>query len=627
MSKAPDRRIWFLSVFATLVLGVLILRLFHLQVVRFGYFNQVAETQRQRSSELAPHRGTVYLSEGEDLFPAATNQKAWIAYAVPREIDNPKDVADKLAPELLAWRNRQQARIEAIIKASGQKEPEPEEEEGEQSEEEDLPEEEEMKTEEEQNEEALDILRQELFDKFNKKTDPYEPLLKPYEVVDEQLLAFLQDNDLPGIVLQEEEVRIYPEKSLASHLLGFLGHDGVTSAGRYGIEGFFDENLAGDFGWLAAEQDISGGFIGVGQRNFTAPRDGDDIVLTIDRVVQSIIEEELKDGVERFAAERGSVVVMDPKTGAVLGMATYPSFDPNYYYAITAPEVQRNPVVAEQFEPGSILKPVVMAAAIEENLVEPDTTMIDNGPVQVADFKVDTFDGKHAGEITMTEALEDSNNVAMVWVGQQMGADMIYDYFRRFGLGEQSGVELAGEARALLPKPSDWNIATVATASFGQGVALTPIQALNSINVIANGGLLMQPYVVDERRPADREPVVTTPQSVRRVISGETAEKLSAMMVSVIENGVAGLAQVPGYYLAGKTGTAQVPDERGRYSDDEKIISFVGFGPVEDPQFSVLIKLDNPAGLSFASGTAAPMFSSISERLLTYWQIPPSYED
>ena len=446
-------------------------------------------------------------------------------------------------------------------------------------------------------------------------------------MIDEEFRSWLEEHQLPGIVLEEQEVRVYPERMLAAHVLGYVGYEEAGRVGRYGIEGHWQDHLSGSQGFLAAERDAVGSLIGVAGGEFTPAQDGDDLVLTIDRVVQSFVEEELADGVQRYGAERGTIIVMQPKTGAVLGMATWPTFDPNYYYAINDPRVQLNPAVSELFEPGSIVKPVVMAAAIEEELVTPDTTMVDSGPVRVADFTINTFDGKHAGRQTMTQVLEQSNNVGMVWVGQQLGAEGQYDYLRRFGLGERSGIELEGETQTNLPEPEDWNITTVATASFGQGIALTPLQALNSINVLANAGQLMQPYVVAEQRSPGEEPRVSAPQAIRQVVSSSTAEQLSAMMVSVIENGVAGLARVPGYYLAGKTGTAQVPDERGKYSEDRKIISFVGYGPVEDPQFSILVKLDNPAGLSFASGTAAPMFRNLSKKLLQYYQIPPSYDE
>ena len=225
----------------------------------------------------------------------------------------------------------------------------------------------------------------------------------------------------------------------------------------------------------------------------------------------------------------------------------------------------------------------------------------------------------------MTQILEQSNNVGMVWVAQKMGAERMYDYLRRFGIGERTGVELEGETQTNLKEPQKWNVATVATTGFGQGIAVTPIQALDAINVIANGGMLMQPHIVQATKGANGDEEITQPVAVRQVVSEQTANTVSAMMVSVIENGVGALAKVPGYYLAGKTGTAQVADDTGKYSQDKKIITFAGFGPVPDPEFSVLIKLDNPAGLSFASGTAAPMFRSLSEKLLTYYQVPPAY--
>ncbi len=627
-----SRRIWVLTFFSlTLLLG-LGARLFDLQVIQHRYFTAAADAQRQRASELNPHRGTIYLSESggkdDDLFPVATNQQGWFVYAVPRYITDPKSVADTLAPALLAYRQRQRTRTQEILQATGQftgKQTSDINKNNDNDETEQIQGEEANQAENSDSE--LDIVRQELLQKLDQKTDPFEPIIRPYEIIDDQFHKFLQTHELSGIVLEEQEIRTYPEKTLAAHVLGYVGYEEKGRVGRYGVEGYWQKNLAGSLGFLSSERDVSGGIIGVGRRSFLPARQGDDVVLTIDRVVQSFIEEELEKGVKKFSAERGSIIVMNPKSGSILGMATYPTFDPNYYYAISDPRVQLNPIVSDIFEPGSIIKPVVMAAAIEEKIVGPETTMVDSGPVQVADRTINTFDGKHHGRQTMTQILEQSNNVGMVWVGQQLGARGQYDYFRRFGFGEQTGIELEGETRTVLPKPSEWNVTTVATASFGQGIAVTPLQAINATNAIANGGQLMQPYIVAERRPPNEEPIITSPESVRQVISSETADKMSAMMASVIENGVGQSARVKGYFLAGKTGTAQVPDERGKYSPDRKIISFVGFGPVEDPKFSILIKLDNPAGLSFASGTAAPMFKNIAEKLLQYYQIPPSFDD
>ncbi len=606
-----EPRVWLLTVGVLVVITGLASRLAYLQMVRSRYFNVVAVSQRQQAAELAPARGTIYLQERgtEELFPVAVNDRAWIGYAVPREMSDPLQVATELAPAIFEFRQRQRQRNIKIMFETGQATAE-----------------EETAVEQQAKENEIAALREELFRKFDKHSDPYEPFLKFYEVMDEKLKTFLDERKLTGIVLEETTNRVYPENSLAAQVLGYVGWQDDIKIGRYGVEGFFDRLLAGDWGFFSMEKDASGQFIGVGSRDFEPAQDGADVILTIDRVVQSVIEDELKDGVKRYGAERGSVIVMDPKTGTVLGMSTYPTYDPNYYYAINEPRVQLNPVVSEIFEPGSVLKPAIMASAIDAGLVTPESTFVDSGPVRVADRTINTYDGKHYGVQTMTQILEKSNNVGMVWVGQKLGAEAMYDYLRRFGLGEKTGIELEGETQSTLAPPDKWNVTTTATTAFGQGVAVTPLQALNAINALANDGVLMQPRIVAGIRPKDGMEEKTQAVQVRQVVSPATASELSAMMVSVIENGVAALAKVPGYYMAGKTGTAQVPDETGHYDPDRKIISFVGFGPVDRPVFSVMIKLDNPAGLSFASGTAAPMFRHIAEKLLNYYQISPDYD-
>lgn len=620
----PERRMQVLMLGGCLIFGILVLRLIDLQIIKHGHFSDIAEAQRKRAADLIPHRGTMYVQEGKggDIFPIASNTKAWIVYAVPRNMKDPEGAAKLLAPELVAYRERQDDLKKDIIEKTGQNEilqfaaspsPSP-----------DVP----TPTPEPSPsaEENIATLQGQLITKFDQHTDPYEPLLRPYEVLDDKFLAFLQQQKIPGIVLEEEEGRTYPEGSLAAHVIGYVGFNDTRRVGRYGAEGYFDSILRGDLGFLSGERDTSGRIIGVAGSEFKAAQDGADVVLTIDRVVQAFAEQELQKGVQRYRAERGSILVMNPKTGDIVAMATYPTFDPNAYFAVRDARVQTNPIISDSFEPGSILKPIIMAGAINDSLVTPETTMIDSGPVHVSKFTINTFDGKHRGIQTMTQVLEQSNNIGMVWVAQKMGAERMYDYLRRFGFGERTGVELDGETQTTLREPQKWNVATIATTGFGQGIAVTPIQALNGINAIANNGILMQPHIVQRIRASGSDVKTVLPAPVRQVVSPASAEKVSAMMVSVIENGVGRLAHVPGYYLAGKTGTAQVADETGKYSQDKKIITFAGFGPVPDPKFSILIKLDNPYGLSFASGTAAPMFHNIASKLLTYYQVPPSYE-
>ncbi len=615
-----DYRLRVLAAIGAALLSLLIYRMVDLQILQRSFFEKVAVGQRQSTAELTPHRGAIYVSEdqGRDQFPIASNAQAWIVYAVPRDIKDPQGVAQLLAPALVAFEGRQEARVQKILETTGQNRvlatasPSPSPEVSPSM----VP----------TTDELVARKRDQLFTKLNQKQDPYEPLIKPYEVIDDEFKAFLDAHPERGVVVEAQLAREYPEASLAAHVLGYVGYSEAGRVGKYGVEGNFERQLSGNNGWFSAEKDTRGKLIGVSNRIFEAAQDGDDIVLTIDRVVQSIIENELKAGVERYRAERGSVLVMDPNSGAILGMATYPTYDPNYYYAIKDPKVQVNPIVSDLFEPGSILKPVMMAMAIEQQIVTPATTFVDSGPTHIGKFTINTYDGKHHGVQTMTQVLEQSNNIGMVWLGLQIKAELMYDYLRRFGVGEKTGIELEGETQSSLKEPQRWSDATIATTSFGQGVVVTPLQALNAINAIANGGELKQPYIVAKIHQSNGEDIATTSTTVRQVISPATAALTAAMMVSVIENGVGALAKVPGYYLAGKTGTAQVVDGEGKYSLDRKIISFVGFGPVEKPRFSVLVKLDNPGGLSFASGTAAPMFHTIAQKLLNYYQIAPAYD-
>src|SRR3989344_8143353 len=298
MKNVRDVRITALTIGTYILFGVIALRMFDLQIVKNSHFQNVAQAQRKRASELLPHRGTVYVQEGKggDIFPIASNKKASIAYAVPRNMKDVKNVADTLAPALVAFRDRQDSRTKSIISQTGQNLidkflPTP------------SPDISPSTTPSPEIELSFDDrvrgMASTLFTRFNQRTDPYEPFLKPYEVLDDEFLAFLEDRKLEGIILEEQEIRAYPEGSLAAHAVGYVGFHDAKRIGRYGIEGFFDSLLRGDFGFLSGERDTGGNIIGVGGSEFRAAQDGSDIVLTVDRVVQAFAEQELKVGVER----------------------------------------------------------------------------------------------------------------------------------------------------------------------------------------------------------------------------------------------------------------------------------------------------------------------------------------
>jgi cell division protein FtsI/penicillin-binding protein 2 len=397
MTKKKDVRTQILIAGGFVLFAILVGRLADLQLVQHSHFMEIADAQRKRASDLQPHRGTIYVHDGKggDIFPIASNKQGWIVYAVPRNMKDPRTAADTIAPALVQFRDRQDVAKATIIQQTGQNDydvlhPSPTPEPIDSPSPSAVPENQDQK---------ISDTASDLYKKFDQKTDPYEPLLKPYEVLDDDFLHFLQDKKLPGIVLEQEEVRTYPEGSLLAHEVGYVGFDGSARTGRYGIEGYFESILKGDLGFLSGERGATGGIIGVAKNEFRPAEDGSDIVLTVDRVVQAFAEQELKAGVEKYRADRGSILVMNPKTGAVIAMATYPTFDPNAYYAVKDAKVQTNPIVSDSFEPGSILKPVIMSGALNDGLVTPDTTFVDSGPVRVGKYTINTFDGKHFGAV------------------------------------------------------------------------------------------------------------------------------------------------------------------------------------------------------------------------------------
>lgn len=404
----------------------------------------------------------------------------------------------------------------------------------------------------------------------------------------------------PGIYIEQQEFRFYPFQTLAAHVIGFLGYneDG-EQAGRYGIEELYDERLRGVPGRMEKNQ-------------YIRPQFGHDIFLTIDKNIQNRAEEILFALVEGYRAEGGTIIVMEPQTGIIRAMASFPTFNPNAYkdFAISR---FLNPAIQAVYEPGSIVKVLTMAAGIDAGAITPHTTYTDYGEVRVRDRVIKNWDNKAHGVLTMTEALEGSINTGMVFAESRMGHQTFYDYLKKFGLGEKTGITLPGEItgslRPLESKP--FSDVQYATASFGQGIAVTPLQMIQAIGALANNGVMMMPIILQD----------DTPKIVRRVISEESARHVREMMTSTVEK--AKVAVIPGYYVAGKTGTAQVPDLRyGGYTLDV-INTYVGFAPATNPRALVLVKLDKPAGAPLAGSTVVPAFRELMQYILNYYNVPP----
>ena len=324
---------------------------------------------------------------------------------------------------------------------------------------------------------------------------------------------------------------------------------------------------------------------------------------------------------EKYGAKEGSVVVLDPKTGGVLAMASFPNYDPSNFAAFPK-ELYINPVVAGSYEPGSTFKSLVMAAAIHDKLITPQTMMDESGPVESGPYFIRTWNNEYHGSISMTQVLEYSSNVGMVFVAKKLGHDRLLSAIKRFGFGKPTNIDLEDESSPTLRDDNAWAEVDELTASFGQGIAVTPIQMVTAVAALANGGKLMQPHVVKEIREGSGRVIPVKPKVVRQVISPEAARITAEMMVEAVDKGEAKWAKPVGYRIAGKTGTAQIP-VAGHYDETKTIASFVGFAPVDDPKFVMLVTLREPQSSQWGSETAAPLFFTIAREFFTYYGIGP----
>ncbi|MEK7097864.1 MAG: penicillin-binding transpeptidase domain-containing protein, partial [Patescibacteria group bacterium] len=441
----------------------------------------------------------------------------------------------------------------------------------------------------------------------------------------------LRELEIDGLQFEMKAFRFYPEGSIGANMTGFVSYSGDDSRGQYGLEGFFNEELTGVSGSIKTERSAHGELIIMNDREYTKPKNGSDLVLTIDRTIQFTACQKLNEAVKKHGADGGSVVIMDPDTGAILAMCSNPDYDPNHYRDVEDINIFNNQVVFSQYEPGSIFKGITMAMGIDQEKIMPQTTFTDTGSVKIADYEIKNSDLKAHGVIDMNGVLRESLNTGTIFVMRKIGADVFRDYVKNFGFGEKTGIELEGESTGdikNLVKDKMNKELYAATASFGQGIAVTPLQMINAFAAMANGGILMKPYLVKEVILGDGSRIVTQPKQIRRVISERGAMIMSGMLVNVVENGHGKRAGVKGYYVAGKTGTAQLPKKDGRgYEKNAHIGSFAGFAPANNPKFAMLVRLDNPRDVEWAESSAAPLFGEISEFLLHYLQVPTERAD
>ncbi len=556
-------RLILLGLCLTFGFSVILAQLVQYQVLRHDQLRQIADAQRDREKEVPSQRGLIADTNGYLL---ATNLVRWDISASPPLVVNPEGLASQLS-ELLAL---PQDQIYAALVAK----------------------------------------------------KPWVLLAKDVpQPIGEAILNLQAD----GILCEAHQLRVYPEGELFAHVVGI-----VTSAGDgfYGVEGFYNQTLKGVGGKLQIEQNPVGDEIPIPPLRFNPPQEGTSLILTLDRNIQYIVAEELARALEEYKAESGTVIVMDPKSGAVLAMVSTPTSDPNHF-ADTGIRLLANPAVSSMWEPGSVFKIITWAAGLDSGTISPGTTWYDNGALEIGGRVIQNWDRRGHGLVTMEDGLVQSLNTVAAFISTSVGKDRFYTYLRRFGFGSLTGVDLASEGPGMvkLPGDSNWFPSELGTNSFGQGVAVTPLQMVTAVAAVANQGLLMKPYVVrqfiipgeDGRRG---QVLQVEPTIVRQAVSRETAQTLTEMLVQAVEREGAGKARIPGYRIAGKTGTAQIPTAYG-YEPTDTIASFVGYAPADDPRFVVLVKLDRPKASPWGTHTAAPTFRAIAERLFAYMQIPP----
>jgi cell division protein FtsI/penicillin-binding protein 2 len=542
----------------------LIYQMAQIQLVRHNYYNRIAQNEHWGKKRELAHRGVIRDRNGH---PLAMTTTVYDLYVVPGSVKSPEGLA------------KASQTLSSLLRVPAEK--------------------------------VLALYAQ----------DSPDPVLLE-DNVSYDLGTKVMGLGLPGLLARKEARRSYPEGSLAANLIGFVGKD---QKGLLGIEADYNGLLAGRSGTVIFERDSMGNEIPLGFRERVPPQGGSDLFLTIDRFIQRLAERELDRAVKKHQASGGTIIVMDPQTGAILAMANRPTFDLTKLNLKDASEQGRfrNRAITDLYEPGSTFKVITMAAALDAGKVTPKDTLVDKGYVVKYGWTITNWDGRGNGLVDMTEVLKYSINVGAVWVSDRVGPKLFYDYVKLFGFGQPTNIDLAGEVSGHYRSPQDkgWSPVDMATNSFGQGISVTPLQMITAVSAVANGGRLMRPYVV-EKVVGPKGIRVFRPVEVRRVLSPQTSKTLTKMLEKVVDEGLTKLARVPGYRMAGKTGTAQVAGEGG-YTGST-IASFIGYGPIEDPRFIMLIKIDHPKDQPWGSVVAAPIFKSMSQQMLVYMRVPPS---
>lgn len=425
--------------------------------------------------------------------------------------------------------------------------------------------------------------------------------------------AAIKKLNIKGLDFLKETKRIYPNSYLASHIIGFSGMDNV---GLEGVERTYDRYLKGVPGWAVFLRDARQKKLDIWEK-MVVPVDGEDIVLTIDEVIQYIAERELDKAFRDFNAKGASIVVMDPHTGRILAIANRPTYDLNDHSQVSK-DAMRNRAICDLLEPGSVFKIVTASAALEEKkITEEDVIFCENGSYKVGGRIL--HDHRPHGLLTFRQVIEESSNIGTVKVAQRLGQDKLYQYVRAFGFGSKLGIDISGEISGIINPPRLWSKTSITAIPMGHEVGVTALQLASAISVIANGGQLMKPYIIDSVRDNQGRLIKQNkPVLIHKVISLDTAMRIKKILTGVIEEGTGKLAKVTGFSAAGKTGTAQKIEPGGGYSHSKYVASFIGFAPAEDPMLTIVVIVDEPHPYYFGGVVAAPVFQKVARDAIRY---------
>lgn len=559
-----------------LVLAFLVLlsRLAYWQLLEHANLSRAAEAQYAVSRPITSERGTIFDRHGRIM---ATNQERFTLFAEPFRLQvPPSELAASLAPLLeSAPLPPATATDEASVALRRQ------------------------------------TLISSLTASLQEQVRKWVPLFHRLSREQKEAISRL---GVVGLGFDPRGYRVYPDSSVSAQLLGFVGkNERGEDQGYFGIEGYYDLELRGRAGRELSQTTALGLPIALSAKQEQRAQPGRDLVLTIDKALQYRIEQALLRGISTYQAQSGEVVVMDPRTGEILAMASFPNYDPSHFLDFE-PKLYRNPVISELYEPGSTIKVLTVAAGIEEKAVTPETTCPRcAGPRVISGFPIRTWNEEYHPDISVRDALAKSDNTAMVFIQEELGQERFLSWLRKFGLDRRTGVDLQGEEQFVFRPDRQWPDIDTATASFGQGIAVTSLNLLRAVSAIANGGFLVQPHAV-KAVVENGEKLSVHPDAPERVLSSATAEEVTQLMIYAVEQGDAKWAFPKDLKIAGKTGTAQIAEE-GKYQEDKTIASFIGFAPADDPQFAMLVKLREPRSSPWGSETAAPLWFEIARFL------------